>query len=104
MSSLIPLNPASTPLFSKNLLYIQCSFVVGLSIKTILFCTPFSLIDKSIVSNVFSSISSSASSSTQQLIPCKDFRLAVWFPEEVFIPLNTVTAKDLPEPRPPVTM
>ena len=38
-----------------------------------------------------SSINSSASSSTQQLIPCKDFKLAVWFPADVLIPLNNIS-------------
>jgi hypothetical protein len=84
----MPLNPLKTPLSSKNRLYIQCSFVTGFNTKMILFCTFFSLILRSIVSNMFSSISSSASSSTQQLIPCKDLSDAVWFPDDVLIPLN----------------
>ena len=51
----------------------------------------FSLILRSIVSNIFSSINSSASSSTQQLIPCNDLRDAVWLPEDVLIPLNNIS-------------
>jgi hypothetical protein len=43
------------------------------------------------VSKMSSSTSSSDSSKHQVLIPCKDFKLAVWFPEEVFIPLNKIS-------------
>ena len=57
----------------------------------ILFCMSFSLILKSIVSNMFSSISSSASSNTHVLIPCNDFKLAVWLPADVLIPLNRIS-------------
>jgi len=42
------------------------------------------------VSNFFSSVSSSASSSTQVVTPCIDFSDAVWSPELVLIPLKII--------------
>ena len=87
----MPLNPSLTPLSSKNRLYIQCSLVTGFKTSIILFCMLFCLILRSIVSNMFSSISSSASSSTQHDMPCNDLREAVWFPDDVFIPLNSIS-------------
>ena len=88
--SLVVLLPSCTPLSSKKRLYIKCSFVVGLSINIILFGLPCCLTDKSIVSNFCSSTSSSASSTTHVVIPCRDLRLAVWSPLDVLIPLNII--------------
>ena len=51
----------------------------------------FSLILKSIVSNISSSVNSSASSRTQLETPVNDFKLAVWFPADVLIPLNSMS-------------
>ena len=75
--SLTPVKPSGTPTLSKKRLYIQCSFVDGLSISITLFCTPFCLIDKFILSNTDSSVSSSASSNIHVVTPCNDFNAAV---------------------------
>ena len=42
------------------------------------------------VSNVASSVSSSASSSTHVVIPCSDFNAAVWLPLDVLIPAKRI--------------
>jgi len=88
--SFVLLLPSCTPLSSKNLVYIKCSLVVGFSISITLFCLPCCLTDKSIVSNFCSSVSSSASSTTQVVIPCRDLRFAVWSPLDVLIPLKII--------------
>ena len=88
--SLVVLLPSITPLSSKNLLYIQCSFVTGFNIIITLFCCLRFLTDRSILSKMFSSTSSSASSITQVLTLVRDFRLAVWSPDDVLIPLNII--------------
>ena len=85
-----PLNPSGMPSVSKNRWYIQCSLVVGLRISTHLFCFSWDLTEKSILSKTDSSTSSSASSSTNVVTPFKDFRAAVWLPEDVRIPLKII--------------
>jgi hypothetical protein len=82
--------PASTPLSSKNFLYIKCSFVAGFNINKILLCIPLVRILKSILSNISSSVSSSASSKTNVVTPAKDFKDAVCVPLLVLIPLNRI--------------
>jgi len=63
-----------------------------LRISITLFCLPFCLIDKFILSKVISSVNSSASSIIQVVTPCRDFRFAVWSPLDVFIPnLDDIT-------------
>ena len=71
-------------------LYIQCSLVVGFRIKITLFCLSCERIEKSILSNVGSSTNSSASSTTNVVIPFKDLSAAVWLPDDVLIPLNII--------------
>ena len=55
--------------------------MVGFKIKITLFCFDLCLIEKSILSNVSSSVNSSASSNTHVVTPEIDFKDAVCVPE-----------------------